>query len=167
MRRRPWQHAVNTGNSGTLMNKVEVQGGWDIGVVTTISAIFYLLFLFFILLVFGYSLISSSRDFSCSPNLRRWGGAQCPSASAKGSQTKPAQKGIPMRVRVRVTIISAGYDHFCRPSFHQVITQTITPLQVDVIDSDNEENGIKVLKHYFQLWGAPTNCRSSHVTTVS
>jgi len=35
---------VNTGNSGTLINKVEVQGGWDIGVVTTI--IFYYYFYF-------------------------------------------------------------------------------------------------------------------------
>ena len=32
-----------------------------------------------------------------------------------------------------------------RQFIHQVITQTITPLQVDVIDSDNEKNGIKVL----------------------
>ena len=43
-----------------------------------------------------------------------------------------------------------------RQFIHQVITQTITPLQVDVIDNDKEKNGIKVLKHYFQLWGAPT-----------
>ena len=43
-----------------------------------------------------------------------------------------------------------------RQFIHQVITQTITPLQVDVIDNDNQKNGIKVLKHYFQLWGAPT-----------
>ena len=42
-----------------------------------------------------------------------------------------------------------------RQFIYQITTASITQLQLDVVE-DAHKNGLKVLKHYYELWGAPT-----------